>query len=74
MKKVMGELEKLELIRLNEREEAKRMSAAGQISEEQIAFAYRDVTRNKVDLSDAIFDELDVKNYLMEIAIKRKQL
>lgn len=74
MKKVMGELEKLELIRLNEREEAKRMSAAGQISEEQIAFAYRDVTRNKVNLSDAIFDELDVKNYLMEIAIKRKQL
>lgn len=74
MTKVIGELEKLELVKLNEREEAKRMRKAGLISEEQAAFAYRDVTREKVDLSDAIFDELDIKDYLRDVAQKRGQL
>lgn len=74
MTKVIGELEKLELVKLNEREEAKRMRESGLISEEQVAFAYHDVTKEKVDLSDAIFNELDIKDYLKEVAQKREQL
>lgn len=74
MSKVVLELEKMNLISMNEREEAKRMFASGLLDEKQVAFAYKDKKRCKVDLDDSIFEVLGIKDYLVEIAKDRGQL
>ncbi len=65
MKKVVGELEKLGLITLNEREQAKAMVADGLLDEEQLAYANYDAKKDKVNLTDPIMDELGIKEYLL---------
>lgn len=74
MSKVVLELEKIDLISMNEREEAKRMFASGLLDEKQVAFAYRDKKNCKINLDDPIFDILRIKDYLAQIARDRGQL
>lgn len=74
MDKVIFELEKMGLVVLNEREEAKRMVAAGLIEKEKVKFAYQSKSNEKVNLSDPIFEELGVKDYLYRIAKKKNRL
>lgn len=74
MNRVIFELEKLELITMNEREEAKKMVESGMLDKRSAVFANRIVSNEKVDLSDEIFDELEIKEYLLDIALKRNQL
>lgn len=74
MSRVIFELEKLELVKLNERDEAKQMIENGTLDEKGADFANRIVSSEKVDLSDELFEELGVKEYLTDIAKKRNQL
>lgn len=74
MTTLVREMEKLELVVLNEREEAKRMHAAGLLNDKQVSFAYNDVTHAKVKLDDPIFETFGVKDYLTKIAKERNQL
>lgn len=74
MSKIVLELEKIDLISMNEREEAKRMYAYGLLDENQVAFAYREKKNQKINLEDPIFDVLGIKDYLIQIARDRGQL
>lgn len=74
MSTLVKEMEKLELVVLNEREEAKRMYAVGLLDEKQVSFAYQDVKHAKVNLEDPIFEIIGVKDYLVQIAKERDQL
>lgn len=74
MNKVLFELEKMELITINEREETKRMVETGLIDKEKAEFAYYNAVNKKVNLLDPIFDEIGIKEYLLEIAQKRHQI
>lgn len=61
---VIGELEKLGMITLNEREQAKLMIKNGQLDEKNMEFATYDATKEAVDLSHPLFEELKIKEFL----------
>lgn len=72
MSRVVKELEKLGIVTLNEREQARWMVEQKLADETDIRFAEYDATKEKVDLSDPLFEELEVKEYLTEYAKTRQ--
>ena len=66
MRKVISELEKLGIITLNEREQAKQMIKKGTLDESQIGFATYDAKGKEVDLTDSIFEEIGIKDTIIE--------
>lgn len=74
MNKVILEMEKIGMINMNEREEAKRMFASGLLNEKQASFAYKDVRKSKLNLEDSIFDLLGIREYLEKIAADEEKL
>ena len=73
MSKIIGELEKLNIITLNEREQAKWMVADGLMDKENLEFANYDPHKDVVDLSSELMDELKIKDYLIELCKKEKR-
>lgn len=67
MKYVIPELEKMGIITLNERNQAKVMMKKGLLDKSQLKFATYDATHDVVDLSHPLFDELDVREFLMSL-------
>lgn len=66
MSSVIRELEKIGMITLNEREQAKAMVQAGLINESDMEYANHDASKEIVSLKDPLFDELDIKDYLVK--------
>lgn len=73
MGKVIPELEKLGLITLNEREQAKAMFSSGLLDEDQLEFANYDASKDIVDISNDLFTELNVKEYLISTCKQQKR-
>lgn len=67
MSYVVSELEKLGIVTLNEREQAKNMVEAGLMDEAQLKFANYDARKDVVNLSSKLMEELNVKDYLKEM-------
>ena len=70
MSYIIGELEKLGLITLNEREQAKAMVQAGLIDKNDLEFANYDASKDVVDLTSPIMKRIGVKEYLRSLCIK----
>lgn len=70
MQTLIYELEKLGMITLNEREQAKRMIDKGTLDASDIEFATYDARGKMVDLTDPIFKELQIKDFLISQCIK----
>ncbi|MCI8963530.1 MAG: hypothetical protein HFG37_07435 [Eubacterium sp.] len=67
MSEVIYELEKIGLITLNEREQAKSMVQNGLADEKELKFANYDASQDVVNLSGVLMEELDIKEYLLQI-------
>ncbi len=67
MKYVIPELEKIGMITLNEREQAKAMVESGLADEKELEFASYDATKDIPDFSHELFDEIDVKKFLLSL-------
>lgn len=65
MSYVIKELEKIGIVTLNEREQARVMVDSGLLDERSMEFARYDASKDDVILSNAIMDEIDVKDYLI---------
>ncbi|WP_261830040.1 hypothetical protein [Inconstantimicrobium mannanitabidum] len=74
MRSLVYELEKIGIITLNEREQAKVMINKGQMSEEQLNFALYDASKDVVNLQNPIFDELNIKEYLISKCKERNKV
>lgn len=70
MKYVVGELEKVNIIVMNEREQAKKMFHKGLLGEEHMDYILYDIRNEDVNLKSSIFDELEVKDYLLNLCKK----
>ena len=66
MGSIVGELEKLGMVTLNEREQAKVMIKKGLLDEKQMEYAKYDASKDLVDLTNPIMGELDIKQFLIE--------
>lgn len=66
LSQVVSEMEKLELLCLNERDQAKKMVENQLIGEEQLDFANYDASKDVVDLRSSLMDELNIRDYLIE--------
>lgn len=68
--KIMGsivcELEKLGMVTLNEREQAKAMVKKGLLDEKELEYANYDASKDLVDLSNPLMVELGIKDFLTE--------
>lgn len=71
MRGVVYELEKIEMITLNEREQAKVMVGNNLIDKEQLKFAEQDVSGQTVNLGTEEIKELQVEKYLEKLCIER---
>lgn len=65
MQTLIYELEKLGMITLNEREQAKSMIDKGTLDASDIEFATYDARGDKVDLTDPIYEELQIRDFLI---------
>ena len=74
MSTVVGELEKLKIVTLNEREQAKSMVAAGLIDESDLEFANYDASKDMVDLSSPVISELGIKEFLISKCNEQNRL
>lgn len=73
MKYVVGELEKVNIIVMNEREQARQLFQKGLLGEEHMDYILYDSRKNKVNLESSIFNELEVKEYLLNICKKENK-
>ena len=71
MRGVVFELEKIGMITLNEREQAKAMVKDKLMGEDQLAFAEKDVSNETVNLNAKELQELQVVDYLEKICQKK---
>ncbi len=67
MKYVIPELEKIGMITLNEREQAKAMVESGLADVKELEFASYDATKDRPDFSHELFKELKVDEYLKSL-------
>lgn len=67
MRYVVSELEKLGIVTLNEREQAKAMIKDGLMDEAQLKFANYDARNDVVNLSSKLMEELQIKDYLKDM-------
>lgn len=67
MRYVVSELEKLGIVTLNEREQAKAMVKDGLMDEAQLKFANYDARNDVVNLSSKLMEELQIKDYLKDM-------
>lgn len=65
MSGVIGELEKLGIVTLNEREQAKAMMEAGLLDERSMGYATYDASKDVVNVSKPIIDTIGIKEYLI---------
>ena len=65
MSSVIGELEKIGLIVLNEREQAKAMVNAGLLDKSDMDFANYDASKDIVNLASPIFDEIGIREFMV---------
>ena len=73
LSQVVSEMEKLGLLCLNEREQAKKMVDHNLIGAEQLAFANYDASKDVVNLCSPLMDELKIKDYLVECCKMKKR-
>ena len=66
MSSVIGELEKLGIVTLNEREQAKAMVEAGLLNEGFMEYATYDASKDIVNVSKPIIETIGIKEYLIE--------
>ena len=70
MKYVIPELEKLGMLEMSEREQAKAMYKKGLISDEHADYVLYDSRKEKLNLQSVLFEMLSVKDFLVEYAKK----
>ena len=71
--KIFSELEKLNMITLNEREQSKWMVENGLMDKDNLEYANYDPHKDEVDLSSELMDELEIKDYLIELCKKENR-
>lgn len=65
LKNVVSEMEKLGMLSLNEREQAKRMVESGLANPDDLVFAEHNALEDKVDLRSPIIEELGLKEFFI---------
>lgn len=73
MGKVVCELEKLGMVTLNEREQAKSMVKKGLIGKQDLEYANYDASKDVVDLSHPLMEELRIKDFLLSECKKQNR-
>lgn len=73
MGKVVCELEKLGMVTFNEREQAKSMVKKGLIGKQDLEIANYDASKDVVDLSHPLMEELRIKDFLLSECKKQNR-
>lgn len=67
MRRVIYELEKLGIVTINEREQVKAMVKDELLPQTRLEYAYYDASKESVNLSDDLMQELNIKEYLYRL-------
>lgn len=74
MSNVVLELEKLGIVTLNEREQAKTMVENGLISDDSMKYATYDASKDIVKVSNPIIEDIGIKDFLIEKCIEQNRI